>query len=218
MILMQCPECGSNLSLPDQYAGQKGQCTRCGAPIEIPDRKSGQPQRVIVQGPILSVPTPPGPGAGTPGAVPASAGSGTGWYFLVNDVQNGPMEESALRNAFQSGHLAGSTPVWRPGLAAWVPAYTVESLGASQKAAVVSVMERDPTNKFAPAALVLAILGVLLVILLPVALPLGHIALSRWRKEPRIGRKRMAVAALVIGYAGLLINALALAALAVMYM
>jgi len=36
MIPMQCPSCGQQLQIPDQYAGQTGKCQHCGAAITVP--------------------------------------------------------------------------------------------------------------------------------------------------------------------------------------
>jgi DNA-directed RNA polymerase subunit RPC12/RpoP len=36
MLSMQCPNCGKQLEIPEQYAGQQGKCTYCGHAITAP--------------------------------------------------------------------------------------------------------------------------------------------------------------------------------------
>jgi len=36
MIPITCPYCGKKLSIPEQYAGQKGKCNKCGGRITVP--------------------------------------------------------------------------------------------------------------------------------------------------------------------------------------
>jgi len=36
MIVMQCPHCGKQLSIPEEYAGKKGLCKKCGGLIIMP--------------------------------------------------------------------------------------------------------------------------------------------------------------------------------------
>lgn len=37
MISLQCPQCGQQLDIDDNYAGQAGACDKCGASIRVPD-------------------------------------------------------------------------------------------------------------------------------------------------------------------------------------
>ncbi|MGB0370854.1 MAG: DUF4339 domain-containing protein [Opitutales bacterium] len=43
------------------------------------------------------------------------------WYYEGNGEQQGPVEESALKELFKSGELSSDTRVWRQGMADWVP-------------------------------------------------------------------------------------------------
>lgn len=44
-VQFQCPHCGLQLSLSDQYAGQTGPCKQCGQPITIPGAPGGVPMQ-----------------------------------------------------------------------------------------------------------------------------------------------------------------------------
>ncbi len=54
-IQFQCPHCGNQMSLADQYAGQTGPCKQCGQTITIPGAAGGVP----MQGPAGPAPSYP---------------------------------------------------------------------------------------------------------------------------------------------------------------
>lgn len=76
--------------------------------------------------PAMGVPPPPlGFGAsGGFGAPPPNYQ----YHVMFNGQQVGPVGMDQMRNAVQSGQMTGETPVWRQGLAGWVPARAVAEL------------------------------------------------------------------------------------------
>lgn len=58
MIQFNCPSCGAAMSIPDNYAGQRGKCNGCGKPVTapgvtasfIPDAKPTDKTKVIWKG------------------------------------------------------------------------------------------------------------------------------------------------------------------------
>lgn len=53
------------------------------------------------------------------------------WYYLVNGLQQGPMDEAAVAAMARSGALRPDTLVWKQGLAGWVQAASVPTFFAS---------------------------------------------------------------------------------------
>jgi hypothetical protein len=52
------------------------------------------------------------------------------WFYLWEDKQHGPLPLEALLTRLRSGVIKADTPVWRQGLASWVPAgYVKENAG-----------------------------------------------------------------------------------------
>lgn len=51
------------------------------------------------------------------------------WYFVKDGQRNGPMRREELDAHIAAGAVGGDTLVWRPGLAAWVPASQLAELG-----------------------------------------------------------------------------------------
>ncbi|NLF58728.1 MAG: hypothetical protein GX580_13920 [Candidatus Hydrogenedens sp.] len=43
MICVICPQCGKQLAIPEQYAGQRGRCNGCGGEITVPVIQAGPP-------------------------------------------------------------------------------------------------------------------------------------------------------------------------------
>src|SRR3954470_14648715 len=50
------------------------------------------------------------------------------WYYLVNGVQTGPVDASALPGLVQSGTITAGTAIWKEGMAQWVPAGQVPGM------------------------------------------------------------------------------------------
>lgn len=51
-----------------------------------------------------------------------------GWFYLVNDVQTGPVSTSKLRELAANGHLKPSDLIWREGIANWIQARQVQNI------------------------------------------------------------------------------------------
>lgn len=52
------------------------------------------------------------------------------WYYARNGQRNGPVEEAELRRLAETGQLAGTDLVWKPGLAEWKAAGQVPELAS----------------------------------------------------------------------------------------
>jgi hypothetical protein len=51
-----------------------------------------------------------------------------GWFYLVNDVQAGPVSTAKLRELAANGHLKPSDLIWREGIKDWIEARMVKDL------------------------------------------------------------------------------------------
>jgi len=47
-LRFSCPKCSTNIAVPDEYGGKKGECPKCGAKIIVPHTSS----RPDVQGKV----------------------------------------------------------------------------------------------------------------------------------------------------------------------
>lgn len=56
MIDLQCPQCGKQLAIPEQYAGQRGRCNGCGGDIVVPVLQAGPPPLNAVDPPVDAAP------------------------------------------------------------------------------------------------------------------------------------------------------------------
>jgi len=59
-IPFQCPFCGLQTWVPEQYAGQSGPCAGCGKPISIPPIPGYTPPRRLEQDPMVRMLIPIG--------------------------------------------------------------------------------------------------------------------------------------------------------------
>ena len=138
------------------------------------------------------------------------------WYYGSQGQQNGPIAESELRHLMTQGVVTQETLVWREGLLEWKPLSSVMELQGPQ---VTNAMPTSypqisgyaPNSALAIASMVCGILSILLCYVHAVAaIPAvicGHMALKKIRESefPMAGRG-MAIAGLVTGYLGLLIQ------------
>lgn len=73
------------------------------------------------------------------------------WYFVKDGQRNGPMRRAELDAHIAAGTVDGDTLVWRPGLAAWVPASQFSELGVPPPVPPPPLPASDATPGFAPA-------------------------------------------------------------------
>lgn len=146
------------------------------------------------------------------------------WYYGSQGQQNGPIAESGLRHLIAQGIVTQDTLVWREGLLEWKPLSSVMELQGPQ---VVNAMPTTypqipnyaPNSALAIASMVCGIVSILMCYVHAVAaIPAvicGHMALKKIRESeyPMAGRG-MAIAGLVTGYLGLLIQLAIISAVA----
>jgi hypothetical protein len=152
----------------------------------------------------------------------------TSWYYGSQGQQHGPISESELRRLLADGTLTQQTMVWRDGWADWK---VVADVGEWQTAAAItpSVLPHEPSSYAVPTQCGLAIASMIcgIVCLLTcyvhgiAAIPAvicGHMALKKIRESdvPMAGRG-MAIAGLVTGYLGLLLQIAMLVFLAAIF-
>ena len=70
-------------------------------------------------------PPPPPPGGG------GSASAAPRWSLAIDGKTYGPYTDDALRAMVQSGQVAATTQVWRPGASGWAPVSEFPELGLS---------------------------------------------------------------------------------------
>lgn len=70
---------------------------------------------------------PPKPAAATGPAKPQKISSPR-WHVIIGGEESGPLTDAQLRELARSGRLSRRDPIWREGLADWVPAERVKGL------------------------------------------------------------------------------------------
>ena len=146
------------------------------------------------------------------------------WYYGSQGQQNGPITESELRNLMAQGVVTQQTLVWREGLLEWKPLSSVMELQGPQvlnamPATYSQMAGYAPNSALAIASMVCGIVSILMCYVHAVAaIPAvicGHMALKKIRESefPMAGRG-MAIAGLVTGYLGLLIQLAIISAVA----
>ena len=71
------------------------------------------------------------------------------WYFIEGGNQQGPIDETALRQLFGSGRLSAGSYVWREGMTDWLSAAQVPELSAN---IVATTAPAAPTTHPGPIA------------------------------------------------------------------
>jgi hypothetical protein len=141
----------------------------------------------------------------------------TSWYYGSQGQQNGPIPESELRRLLADGTLTQQTLVWRDGLVEWKPVAEVAELQAPPLTAPAAFAYQQaaygvvPQCGLAVASMVCGIVSLMACYVhafaaIP-AVICGHLAIKKIREseQPMAGRG-MAIAGLVTGYLGLLIQ------------
>lgn len=141
----------------------------------------------------------------------------TSWYYGSQGQQNGPIPESELRRLLANGTITQQTLVWRNGLTEWQPVAEIAELQAPPLMAAPSLAYQQaaygvvPQCGLAVASMVCGIVSLMACYVHALAaIPAvicGHLAIKKIRESqlPMAGRG-MAIAGLVTGYLGLLIQ------------
>ena len=156
------------------------------------------------------------------------------WFYGKDNAQHGPVSDLEIRNLIVSGHINMDTIVWREGMSDWIPMKDVPEFqsvtGNTASSAGETTPSSDspyvspqtyagqapytspiPTDGLSIAALVLGILGVIscyvwALFAIP-AVICGHMSLKKINNSSvPIQGKGMAIAGLVCGYIGILIQ------------
>jgi hypothetical protein len=141
----------------------------------------------------------------------------TQWYYGREGQQNGPVDEQALRDLIAQGIVTDQTMVWREGMVNWLPKSAVPELQASlniyvgPSAHYPGMAPMAPNSGLAIASMICGIVSILLCYVNALAaIPAvicGHMALKNIaRSERPMAGRGMAIAGLVTGYLGLLIQ------------
>jgi len=146
MINLNCPSCGYGLAIPDQYAGKSGRCKKCGATIEVPSGVVSPPE-TKTQEPDPS--PPPIPDIPQFDVVPE-------WFYVVDRVKQGPLDEYALRQKFSSEQLPPTTLVWQKGQEQWLPAKQVPAFESIWRVGSVPNSPVESTNQPSPPSITYA--------------------------------------------------------------
>jgi hypothetical protein len=126
----------------------------------------------------------------------------------------GVFSEEEVREGLRSGRFAPSDIGWREGMANWQPLSQISELVAAPSAApppqtgATSVSAPAPTaaaGTTEPLAIWSFVMGVLSLVCCGFILGIpavicGHLALSKFQKEPQLQGKGLATAGLIIGY------------------
>lgn len=132
------------------------------------------------------------------------------WYYAQNGQQVGPVSPEELKNLLSSQALVRDTPVWREGMAQWLPANQIPELVQglpagmlSQPVAGVPYQQVPSVNSMALTSMILGICG-LVVAWIFTAIPAvicGHIARRQIRQAAGTQTgDGMALAGLITGY------------------
>jgi hypothetical protein len=132
------------------------------------------------------------------------------WYYSIEGVQHGPVEDEEIRAMLASGLVRGETLVWRDGMEGWRPISRVQEWTAqiaSPVEAVASGQALPPSNGLAIASMVCGLISLPMMVgcwlgifaAVP-AVICGHMALSQIARQPFQGGRGFAITGLVTGY------------------
>ncbi len=149
------------------------------------------------------------------------------WYFENKGQQNGPISKADLQAKISAGELGADALIWKDGMADWLPVAQVSEFsvagsgGQSHYAPPTSnpvnmntgnsLPAVPPTSGLAIACLVCGILAIVACYIhalfgIP-AVICGHMSMKQFRDPNRpMSGKGMAIAGLICGYIGILIQ------------
>lgn len=125
--------------------------------------------------------------------------------YYYTDSQNqskGPISEEELRAMVAAGTLNASTMVCQVGAQQWVSIGTLVPTAAPPPPVAGKKTEPLAIWSFVLSLLGLACCGFLVMNI--GAVVCGHLALSKFKKDPELGGKGLALAGVIIGYLGIL--------------
>ena len=148
------------------------------------------------------------------------------WFYGKDNAQHGPVSDLEIRNMVASGQIDMNTIVWREGMADWLPMKDVPEFQPSSGnpsgtaspyaspqtyAGQAPYAGAIPTDGMSIAALVLGILAIVSCYVWALfgipAVICGHMSLKKINNSSvPIQGKGMAIAGLVCGYLGILIQ------------
>lgn len=148
------------------------------------------------------------------------------WFYGKDNAQHGPVSDLEIRNMVTSGQIDMNTIVWREGMTDWLPMKDVPEFQPSSGtpsgtaspyaspqtyAGQAPYAGAIPTDGMSIAALVLGILAIVSCYVWALfgipAVICGHMSLKKINNSPvPIQGKGMAIAGLVCGYLGILIQ------------
>lgn len=148
------------------------------------------------------------------------------WFYGKDNAQHGPVSDLEIRNMVASGQIDMNTIVWREGMTDWLPMKDVPEFQPSSGnpsgtaspyaspqtyAGQAPYAGAIPTDGMSIAALVLGILAIVSCYVWALfgipAVICGHMSLKKINNSPvPIQGKGMAIAGLVCGYLGILIQ------------
>ncbi len=152
----------------------------------------------------------------------------SGWYYLRDGRQHGPMSRDELRALIRSGKVDSLDYVWREGSKEWMPAVRVEGLVANPAGAPQTTPPPLPTTKHDLGTRIALPVGrsawaiaagyaglfTLLIFPSPIALILGIIAVNHLRRKPHLYGRGRAWFGVVAGIVGTLLLLVALSSAA----
>ena len=133
------------------------------------------------------------------------------WYYTINGVQHGPVEEGELSAMLASGLIQGSTLVWKDGMEGWQALDRLPEWGrlVSGSGAMISpgYQPLPPTNGLAVASMVCGLASLVLTLScwmgIFTAVPAvicGHLSLGQLRRTGFQQGRAFAITGLVTGY------------------
>ena len=184
-MMLHCPQCGGNLSVPPALAGKEARCPSCGKVFLVP-----QP--------------PPGP-VGAAGLVGPRI-----WIRGEDGSSYGPADEALVRQWIIEGRLTELTPVRDADQEQWTPAGAHPWVGPLLDGAVMLRMSAGRMSRLAIASLLCGIAGLLPCFYSMYGVPsvLGIIlgfASFKQIKRTGLGGAGVAIAGVTLGVAGLII-------------
>ena len=139
------------------------------------------------------------------------------WYYSINGVQQGPVDDEEMRAMLASGMVHSSTLVWRDGMDGWQPLSSqpewVTQIASPTGTPIPAYTVSPPTNGLAIASMVLGLvslpvmLGCAFGVLTAIpAVICGHLSLTQMKQNAfQVGRG-FAITGLVTGYLTILIT------------
>lgn len=131
--VLQCPQCGANLSYKTVSPPARARCPKCHSIFQTAaesDVAFEDPATSASGGPTESA-------AAVPPPLPLEAGAGTGattWYYSRGGVQFGPFDEATIRRLAHSGTVGPDDYVWNETLPEWTVAHNIPNLFAAPSA------------------------------------------------------------------------------------